>query len=50
MDISNKEKAQMIARLGGRKTPQLRPKFEPMVVAQKPREGTFVSNWINWGT
>ena len=21
-----------------------------MIIAQKPREGTFVSNWLNWGT
>ena len=33
-------------RLGGRKTPQLRPQFEAMILAQKPREGTFVDNWL----
>jgi site-specific DNA-methyltransferase (adenine-specific) len=27
------------------KTPQLKPQLEPMVLAQKPREGTFVENW-----
>lgn len=32
------------------KTPQLRPQFEAVVLAQKPREGTFVQNWHAHGT
>ena len=32
--------------LGGRKTPQLRPQFEAMVLAQKPKAGTHVENWM----
>ena len=36
--------------MGGRKTPQLRPQFEAMILAQKPREGTFVDNWIKHET
>ena len=29
----------------GLKTPQLKPQIEPMVLAQKPRIGTFVENY-----
>lgn len=50
MDISEDEKSDIIAKLQGRKTPQLKPKFEPVVLAQKPKEGTFVENWLEWGT
>jgi|ERR1039458_2024818 site-specific DNA-methyltransferase (adenine-specific) len=32
----------------GRFTPQLRPMFEPIMLAQKPREGTFKQNWENY--
>ena len=45
MDIPEAEKEAIIANLGGRKTPQLKPRMELIVVAQKPREGTFVDNW-----
>lgn len=44
--ISDTEGQEIIRRLRGRKTPQLKPQIEPMVLAQKPREGTFVNNWI----
>ena len=46
MDLSDEDKAQIIAKLGGRKTPQLKPMIEPMVFAQKPKEGTFIENWL----
>ena len=36
--------------MGGRKTPQLRPQFEAMILAQKSREGTFVENWTKHET
>jgi len=36
--------AAIIATMGGRKTPQLGPGVEPMVLAMKPTEGTFVEN------
>jgi site-specific DNA-methyltransferase (adenine-specific) len=36
----------IIKRLGGRKTPQLKPQIEPMVLAQKPKDGTFINNWL----
>ncbi len=50
MNISEEEKKSMIDKLNGRKTPQLRPKFEPMLLAQKPKDGTFVNNCIKWNT
>ncbi|WP_295160274.1 site-specific DNA-methyltransferase [uncultured Brachyspira sp.] len=39
------EKEKLISELKGLKTPQLKPQMEPMTLAQKPKEGTFVSNW-----
>jgi len=50
MKISEKEKKEMIEKMQGRKTPQLRPKFEPILLAQKPKDGTFVKNWLKWET
>jgi site-specific DNA-methyltransferase (adenine-specific) len=49
MKISDPEKRDIIHKLQGRKTPQLRPQFETIMLAQKPREGTFIENWLNWG-
>ena len=46
MPITLKQRKAIIAKLDGRKTPQLRPKFEPMILGQKPRTGTFVANWL----
>ena len=40
----------MKRQLRGRKTPQLRPQFEAMVLAQKPRQGTFVANYLQYQT
>ena len=44
------EGARIIAAMGGRKTAQLGPRLEPMVLAMKPVEGTFVDNWMAHGT
>ena len=43
--MSESEKQKLIEELDGLKTPQLKPQIEPMVLAQKPKEGTFVENW-----
>jgi len=43
--MTEEEKQALIAELDGLKTPQLKPQIEPMVLAQKPKEGTFVENW-----
>ena len=48
--IPQKEKDRLIAKLGGRKTPQLKPQCELIVMAQAPRDGTFVDNWDRWET
>ncbi|MCY4419305.1 MAG: site-specific DNA-methyltransferase [Cytophagales bacterium] len=48
--ISEQEKKRLIHKLGGRKTPQLKPQGEMIVLAQAPREGTFVDNWDKWKT
>ena len=50
MGISREEKDALIASMGNRKSPQLRPRFESILMAQKPREGTFVDNWRKWKT
>lgn len=50
MNLAHTEKTQLKRHLNGRKTPQLRPQFEAMVLAQKPRQGTFVENWLKYKT
>lgn len=45
MDIPQAEKRELIRSMGGRRTPQLRPQFEAVILAQKPKIGTFVENW-----
>lgn len=49
-DLTLEQQDEIIKRLGGRKTPQLRPCIDPMVLAQKPKEGTFVANWLKYRT
>lgn len=49
MKIPEEEKKQILDTLGGRKTPQLKGQSEPIVLAQKPKDGTFVNNWIKHG-
>lgn len=44
------EKRRLIKKLNGRKTPQLKPQGEMIVLAQSPRDGTFVENWDKWET
>ena len=46
-DMTANEKKSLTKELAGRKTPQLRPQFEAILCAQKPKEGTFVDNWIS---
>ena len=45
-DLTEKEKSKIINNMTGWKTPQLKPQIEPMTLAQKPKEGTFVDNWL----
>ena len=44
--VSEAEKKRIIRALGGRKTPQLKPQMESIVLAQAPRTGTYVDNWL----
>jgi len=44
MKISKKEKETILKSLANRKTPQLKSESEPIVLAQKPKEGTFITN------
>lgn len=49
LKLPEQEKQKLLASLDNRKTPQLRPEFETIILAQKPKEGTFVKNWERWG-
>ena len=49
-DIPEREKQRLIKKIGGRKTPQLKPQCEMIVMGQAPRDGTFVDNWDKWDT
>ena len=48
--IDDAEKRRIIQELAGRKTPQLKPRMEMIVLAQAPRSGTFVDNWLEYRT
>lgn len=50
MNLPVDEQESIITKLQNRKTPQLRPKFEAILLAQKPKNGTFVNNWLKWNT
>lgn len=43
--ITEDEREQLLRELPSWKTPQVKSCFEPIVLAQKPREGTFYHNW-----
>ena len=49
-DMKECDKQDMIKYMNGRKTPQLRPQFEAIMCAQKPRTGTFLNNWLEHET
>ena len=49
-DLDDDEKVDMKERLGDRRTPQLKSQFESIVLAQKPKEGTFIENFLRHGT
>ena len=50
MDISEEEKVEMIDKYKNYKTPQIRSCFEPICVAFKPIESTFIKNEIKYNT
>ena len=47
-DLPEATKQKMIRDLEGRKTPQLKPQMELVVLAQAPRIGTFADNWLQY--
>lgn len=47
-NLTEEEKIKFIKAMGARKTPQLKPQIEPICLAQKPKEGTFVENWMKY--
>ena len=49
-DMTKQEKDWAIEYLEGRRTPQLRPQFESILCAQKPKSGTFIDNWLSHKT
>lgn len=50
MNVDDSKKKELYEIVGERKTPQLRPQFETMILAQKPRIGTFVENFEKYRT
>lgn len=46
MDISNEEKEEIKEKFDGWKTPQLKSCFEPIVMSQKPSDGTYLNNML----
>ena len=48
-DLSEQEKEAIIKKLEGRKTPQLTPEIETIILGQTKREGTYIDNWLKWG-
>lgn len=49
MDGSKEDKEKLKEKLNGWKTPQIKSSFEPIVMAQKPTDGTFLNNVIKNG-
>ena len=45
MDISSNEKLELIKKIEGWKTPQVKSCFEPICMAQKPVEKTYLNNF-----
>jgi site-specific DNA-methyltransferase (adenine-specific) len=49
MPLSKDTKRLLKERLSGWKTPQVKSCYEPIIVAQKPYEGTFLENMLQYG-
>ena len=49
MDISDSEKEKLNKQLKGWKTPQVKSCYEPIAMAQKPLEGTYLYNYLKHG-
>ncbi|GIV24819.1 MAG: hypothetical protein KatS3mg026_0511 [Bacteroidia bacterium] len=49
LDLEEEQKQALHAKLAKWKTPQVKSCFEPIAVAQKPPEGTFLENFLKHG-
>lgn len=49
LELNKTEKAGLKKKLNGWKTPQIKSCFEPIVMGQKPREGTYLENFRKHG-
>jgi site-specific DNA-methyltransferase (adenine-specific) len=49
MPLSEQAKQSLKEQLSGWKTPQVKSCYEPIIVAQKPYEGTFLENMLQYG-
>ena len=49
-ELSDSDKEWLTYATNGKKTPQLAPTFETIWLAQKPKEGRTVENYIKWQT
>ena len=50
MNIEEENKVQLHDEMKHLKTAQIRPQFESLVLAQKPKEGTHIDNWQKYET
>ncbi len=48
--LSPDEEAQWLAAVGDRKTPQVKPQMETIVLAQAPKVGDCTENWVRYRT
>ena len=48
LDVSLEEKEQIKNNFNGWKTPQIKSCFEPIVMAQKPTDNTYLTNMLNY--
>jgi site-specific DNA-methyltransferase (adenine-specific) len=48
--MTDNEKSELKEKINGRRTPQLKPAFEPICLAMKPVEGRFIDNYKNYST
>ena len=48
-NLTPEQQNKLMSSMEGWKTPQLKPQIEPMVLAQKPKKGTFIDNWLEYG-
>lgn len=49
-NLTDDQKIELTEKLKLKKTPQLAPKFETIWLAQKPKDGNIVENYMKWGT